>query len=70
MTYQPKSRERLQREADKRAQVLTGVFDELSGLPPSAAAQKLNERGVKAPAGGKWYAIQVVRLRKRLKAAQ
>jgi len=70
MTDQPTSLQRLQWDADKRAQALAGVFAELSGLPPSAAAQTLNERGVKAPAGGKWYAMQVVRIRKRLKTAQ
>jgi hypothetical protein len=63
-------RRRLQWAAEKRAQALAGVFAELSGLRPSAAAQELNKRGVKAPAGGKWDAMQVVRVRKRLKEAQ
>jgi len=55
-------------DADKRAQALAGVFAELSGLPPTAAAVELNTRGVNAPAGGKWHAMQVVRVRRRLKA--
>jgi hypothetical protein len=64
------ARRRLQWDAEKRAQALAGVFAELSGLSPSAAAEELNRRGVKAPAGGKWHAVQVVRVRNRLKAAQ
>lgn len=70
MTDQPISRQRLQWEAEKRAQAIAGVFAELSTLPPSAAAEELNKRGVKAPTGGKWYAMQVVRVRKRLKATR
>jgi hypothetical protein len=56
----------LQWEAEKRAQAVAGVFAELSGLPPTAAAEELNKRGVTAPRGGKWHAEQVVRVRKRL----
>jgi hypothetical protein len=48
MTDTPASRQRLQWEADMRARALAGVFAELSGLPPSAAAEELNGRGVKA----------------------
>jgi hypothetical protein len=53
MTDQPPSgrRQQLQWEAEKRAQAPAGVFDELSELSPSAAASKLNERGVKALTG-------------------
>lgn len=70
MTDHPASRQRLQWEAEKRAQALAGVFAEVAELTASAAAEELNTRGVKAPAGGKWHATQVVRVRKRLKAAQ
>lgn len=56
-------------EAEQRAQALAGVFAELAGLPPTAAADELNKRGIKAPLGGKWHAEQVVRMRKRLKRA-
>jgi hypothetical protein len=32
------------------------------------AAEELNRRGIAAPAGGKWFAIQVIRVRERLSA--
>lgn len=72
MTNPPASchKRRLEWEAEKRAQALAGVFAELSGISASAAAEKLNERGVKTAGGGKWHAVQVLRVRKRLKAAQ
>jgi len=70
MTDTPGSRQRLQWEAEKRAQARAGVFAELSGVAPTAAAEELNKRGVKAPRGGKWHAEQVVRVRKRLKRAR
>lgn len=63
-------RRRLQWEAEKRANALAGVFADLSDLKASAAAEELNRRGVKTPGGGKWHAVQVIRVRKRLKAAQ
>jgi Recombinase len=42
------------------------VFDELAGLSARKAADELNKRGVPTPEGGKWYATQVIRTRKRL----
>jgi len=63
-------RRRLQWEAEKRAQALAGLFAELSELSASAAAEELNRRGVKTPGNGKWHAVQVIRVRKRLNAAQ
>jgi DNA invertase Pin-like site-specific DNA recombinase len=56
----------LQREALERAEGLRTVFDELSSLSARKAAEKLNERGIATPEGGKWYATQVIRVRKRL----
>jgi hypothetical protein len=53
---------------EKRAKALASLFQELSRLPPSVAAEELNRRGVKALAGDKWRAEQVVRVRRRLKA--
>jgi DNA invertase Pin-like site-specific DNA recombinase len=56
----------LQREAMKRAEGLRSVFEELASLSARKAAEELNARGVPTPEGGKWYATQVIRVRKRL----
>jgi DNA invertase Pin-like site-specific DNA recombinase len=56
----------LQREAMERAEGLRGVFDELASLSARKAAEELNTRGIATPEGGKWYATQVIRIRKRL----
>jgi DNA invertase Pin-like site-specific DNA recombinase len=56
----------LQREAKERALGLRSVFETLSHVSARQAADALNARGVPAPAGGKWYATQVIRVRKRL----
>jgi DNA invertase Pin-like site-specific DNA recombinase len=56
----------LQREAQERAEGLRGVFDELASLSARKAAEELNARGVATPEGGRWYATQVIRVRKRL----
>ena len=56
----------LQREAQERAEALRTVFDELATLSARKAAEELNTRGVAAPAGGKWHATQVIRVRQRL----
>jgi DNA invertase Pin-like site-specific DNA recombinase len=56
----------LQAEAYERAEGLRAVFEELSGLSARKVADELNRRGVPAPAGGKWHATQVVRVRSRL----
>src|SRR5262249_53882879 len=54
-----------QREAVERAR-LRPVFLELAGLSARKAAEELNRRRISAPAGGKWFAAQVIRVRKRL----
>jgi DNA invertase Pin-like site-specific DNA recombinase len=59
----------LQREAQERAEGLRGVFAELANLSARKAAEELNARGVSTPEGGKWYATQVIRVRKRLVAS-
>jgi DNA invertase Pin-like site-specific DNA recombinase len=56
----------LQREAMERAEGLRSVFEELANLSARKAAEELNVRGVPTPEGGKWYATQVIRVRKRL----
>ena len=56
----------LQREAAERAERLRQVFGELATLSARSAAQELNRRKIPAPAGGKWFAVQVIRVRKRL----
>jgi DNA invertase Pin-like site-specific DNA recombinase len=53
-------------EAQQRAERLRGVFDELSVFSATKAAQELNRRGVPTAAGGKWQALQVIRVRQRL----
>jgi len=53
-------------DALARAEALRLVFNELAGLTNPAAAEALNERGIAAPAGGKWHAMQVLRVRRRL----
>jgi DNA invertase Pin-like site-specific DNA recombinase len=53
-------------EAQQRAESLRGVFEELSALSATKAAEELNRRGVPTAAGGKWQALQVIRVRKRL----
>ena len=58
--------EELQREAKERAEGLRSVFESLSGLSARRAAQELNKQAVPTPAGGKWYATQVIRVRERL----
>jgi Recombinase len=55
-----------QREAKERAERLRGVFERLSSLSAKKAAEELNTRGVPAPLGGKWSAMQVIRVRQRL----
>jgi DNA invertase Pin-like site-specific DNA recombinase len=56
----------LQRETLQRAEGLRGAFEELADLSARRAAAELNARGVPTPEGGKWYATQVIRVRKRL----
>src|SRR6476646_5132810 len=49
-----------------RAERFRPILDELAALPPDAVAAALNARNVPSPRGGRWYAAQVVRMRKRL----
>jgi DNA invertase Pin-like site-specific DNA recombinase len=57
-----------QREAAERSERLRPVFAELAGVSARKAAEELNRRGISAPAGGKWFAGQVIRVRRRLNA--
>jgi DNA invertase Pin-like site-specific DNA recombinase len=57
----------LQRKAQERAEQLRDVFAELGDLSARKVAETLNARGIATPEGGKWYATQVIRVRKRLK---
>jgi DNA invertase Pin-like site-specific DNA recombinase len=59
-------REKLPRAAKERADGLRIVFEGLSGLSARQAAEKLNGDGVATPQGGKWHAMQVIRVRQRL----
>lgn len=53
-------------EAAERAEQLRPVLAELAGLSARKAATELNRRKVPTPAGGQWFATQVIRLRQRL----
>jgi DNA invertase Pin-like site-specific DNA recombinase len=53
-------------EALQRAEALRSVFEELAGLSARGAALELNQRAIETPAGGKWHAVQVIRIRTRL----
>jgi DNA invertase Pin-like site-specific DNA recombinase len=55
-----------QRKAVERAERLRPVFVKLGGMSARQAAEELNRRGISAPAGGKWFAAQVIRVRRRL----
>jgi DNA invertase Pin-like site-specific DNA recombinase len=53
-------------EAKERAEQLRQIFAELAGLSARKIAAELNARGIATPAGGKWYAVQVLRVQSRL----
>jgi hypothetical protein len=55
-----------QRQARERAERLRSVFAELHDLSARKTAEVLNGRGIPTPEGSKWYATQVIRVRKRL----
>ena len=57
----------LQAEAEARAEALRPVFAELASLSHRAAANALNERGIKTATGKAWTAMQVIRVRDRLR---
>jgi hypothetical protein len=52
--------------AADRADALQDVFAELAGMSTRAAAAELDRRGVAPPTGGRWSAMAVLRIRKRL----
>jgi DNA invertase Pin-like site-specific DNA recombinase len=52
--------------ARERAEQLRPLFAELAGLSARKAAEELNRRSVATPAGGKWHAATVLRVRERL----
>jgi hypothetical protein len=52
--------------ARERAEQLRPLFVELAGLSARKAAEELNRRSVATPAGGKWHAATVLRVRERL----
>jgi DNA invertase Pin-like site-specific DNA recombinase len=54
------------KEAQERAEELRPLFIELAGLSARKAAEDLNRRAVTTPAGGKWHAMTVLRVRERL----
>jgi hypothetical protein len=49
-----------------RAEQLRPVLDTVADLSATAAAAKLNARGVTTLAGGRWHAMQVIRARQRI----
>jgi DNA invertase Pin-like site-specific DNA recombinase len=55
-----------QAAAAERAEQLRPIFAELATLSTRKAATELNARKVPTPAGGKWHATTVVRVRERL----
>jgi DNA invertase Pin-like site-specific DNA recombinase len=56
----------MKQEALDRAEALRPIMAELAGLSARAVAEELTRRGVETPAGGKWHAVTVIRVRKRL----
>jgi DNA invertase Pin-like site-specific DNA recombinase len=56
----------IQQAAADFAEQLRPVFAELRNLTTRACAEELNRRGIAAPNGGRWHAIQVSRVRQRL----
>jgi DNA invertase Pin-like site-specific DNA recombinase len=55
-----------QAAAAARAESLRGVFEELNGMTTRAVAAELDRRGIASPAGTKWNAMTVLRMRRRL----
>ena len=52
--------------ARDRAEALRPVLAELGNLSATAAAAELNRRGAATPVGGRWHAMTVQRVRRRL----
>jgi DNA invertase Pin-like site-specific DNA recombinase len=57
-------------EAHQRADRLRAIFESSIDLSANAAALELNRRQVPTPKGGRWHALTVIRLRKRLNFAR
>ena len=55
-----------QQAAAAFAESVRPLFAELSGLSARKVAEELNRRGIAAANGGKWFAVQVIRVRERL----
>jgi len=53
-------------EVRQRAEQLRPILAELSGMSANKAAHELNLRGISTPRGGRWHALTVLRLRRRL----
>jgi len=62
-----KARHKPRYVAQRRAEALRPVFDELASMSDKQAAEELNRRRIEAP-GAKWYATMVRRIRDRLTA--
>jgi DNA invertase Pin-like site-specific DNA recombinase len=62
----PKLGENNRTAAAARAESLKPVLTQLNQLSARQAAEELNRRGVETPAGGKWHAQTVIRVRERL----
>jgi DNA invertase Pin-like site-specific DNA recombinase len=60
----------IKQEALARAQALRSILAEMADLPALTVAAELNKRKVPTPAGGKWHAVQVIRVRERLARAE
>ena len=50
----------------KAAEALRPILAELAGKSALAIAAALNERGVPTPRGGRWHAMSVIRVQRRL----
>ena len=53
-------------EARARAEALRPTFVEFAGMSANAIAAELNARNVATPSGGRWHALTVIRVQKRL----
>jgi DNA invertase Pin-like site-specific DNA recombinase len=53
--------------AAARDEELRPVFVELQEMSANGTAAELNARGIPAPNGGRWFAVQVIRVRERLR---
>jgi DNA invertase Pin-like site-specific DNA recombinase len=62
------NRKSLENRADAlaRAEQIRPIFTELADMSARAVAAELNRRGIETPAGGKWHAVTVNRVRQRL----